>query len=706
MEDKQILQPGRNCWRIAPCRRAAFLVDGEAYFSAVASAMGRATRSIFILGWDIDSRIRLRRSERKDYPFPALREFLNRLAARRPELHIYVLDWDFVMLYALEREPLPFFKFAWNTHRRLHFRLDDRHPVGGAHHQKIVVVDDKVAFVGGFDLAGCRWDTPAHLADDPRRSDYGRTYSPFHDIQIMVDGDAAAALGDLARNRWKRRTGEVLTPPASGANDPWPPALAPDVVEAPVAIVRTAPPFNGQAEVREVQTLYLDAIAAARSFIYIENQFFTSAVVVDALGARLGEEAGPEIVLVFPKECSGWLEESTMGVLRARAMRQLIGADRFGKLRIYYPRLEGEEERSVNLHSKVMIVDDRLVRIGSANLSNRSMGLDTECDLAIEADGDATRRAIRAFRCRLLAEHLGVASDELHRRSAEGGSLIELIESLRGPGRSLAPLDPKEDEWFDQIVPEAHVLDPERPMPFEEFVEEIIARESPEKSEGKGRWLILGGVLAAMLALSAAWRWTPLGEWIDLDLLRTWGAAVRGSPWAPLFVTALFVAGGIVLFPVTLLIFATALSFAPLQSFFYALAGVLASAALSYAGGHFLGRDTVRRLAGSRLNTLSRQLAKRGVIAVLLVRLLPIAPFTIVNLVAGASHIRFRDYFLGTMLGMGPGILAITVFESRLRKALTDPSAGNIVTLLLVLAAIGGGVWYVKRWIANKKGGE
>jgi phospholipase D1/2 len=706
MEEKKILQPGRNCWRIVPCARAAFLIDGEAYFSAVATALGRAKYSVFILGWDIDSRIRLRRYNRGENSFPALREFLNGLAAQRHSLQIRILDWDFVMLYALEREPLPLFKFTWKTHRRIQFRLDDRHPVGGAHHQKVVVVDDSVAFVGGFDLAGCRWDTPAHLPDDPRRCDHGLTYSPFHDVQMMVDGSAAAALGDLARTRWRRRTGEDVAPSSiRPSEEVWPPQVKPDLTDVNVAIVRTEPPYNGYRGIREVETLYLDSIAAASTSIYIENQFFTSAIVGDALAARLQEKGGPEIVIVLPRECSGWLEESTMGVLRSRMLRQLWKADRFGNLRIYYPRMEGPDERSINLHSKIMIVDDRLMRIGSANLSNRSMGLDTECDLAVEADREETHHAITELRSRLLAEHLGVEAQTVIRSHKEKGSLIQAIESLRGQGRSLVPLGPKEDKWFDQIVPEAQILDPECPMPFEEFVEEIMSREDKEEEKrGKSRWMIFGGVLFAMIALSAAWRWTPLGEWVNLEVLRAWGMAIRGSPWAPVMVVALFVAGGLVLLPVTLLILATALTFSPLPAFFYALAGALASAVLTYAGGHFLGKDAVRRLAGSRLNKLSRQLAQRGLIAVLLVRFLPIAPFSIVNLVAGASHIHFRDFFLGTMLGMGPGILAITVFENSLRRALTDPDPGNFALLGVVLVTIGGGVWYVRRWLARKKG--
>jgi len=164
---------GRTCWRLARAGRVAFLVDGAAYFAAVAAAVERAERSILILGWDVHSGIRLRRDGRRRELPDALGDFLATLLSRRAALHANILAWDFAMIYALEREPLALFGRAWRKHPRLHFQLDANHPVGASHHQKVVVVDDAVAFVGGLDLAACRWDTSEHLAEDPRRVDPG-----------------------------------------------------------------------------------------------------------------------------------------------------------------------------------------------------------------------------------------------------------------------------------------------------------------------------------------------------------------------------------------------------------------------------------------------------------------------------------------------------------------------------------------------------
>src|SRR5262245_30947929 len=156
-EPDGVLAPGRNCWRRERAGRLAFLVDAAAYFAAVAAAVEPAERSILILGWDLHSRVRLRRGA--DAAQPELGALLD-AAARRPGLHVNVLDWDFAFFYALERELLPAYTFCWRTHRRVHFRLDGEHPIGACHHPKLVVVDDCIAFGGGIGLAGARRDPP------------------------------------------------------------------------------------------------------------------------------------------------------------------------------------------------------------------------------------------------------------------------------------------------------------------------------------------------------------------------------------------------------------------------------------------------------------------------------------------------------------------------------------------------------------------
>ena len=228
---RQIAVPGRNCWRIAPAARAAFLIDASAYFAAFAQAVEQAQRSIFIMAWDIHSRTRLRPDQPPGQYPDELGPFLDALVRERRDLHVYILNWDCNIIYAFEREALPGVQLGWKTHQRIQFRLDSNYPVGASLHQKIIVVDDAIAFSGGLDLTIRRWDTPAHLAQYPGRIDHrGVPYPPFHDIQLLVDGSAARALAELVRERWFRRTGQRI-PPTPVDTDPWPGAVQPDMTD-------------------------------------------------------------------------------------------------------------------------------------------------------------------------------------------------------------------------------------------------------------------------------------------------------------------------------------------------------------------------------------------------------------------------------------------------------------------------------------------
>ncbi len=181
---------------------------------------------------------------------------------------------------------------------------------------------------------------------------------------------------------------------------------------------------------REVEALYLDMIAAARHSIYIENQYFTADKVGDALAARLSEPDGPEVVVVLRELSHGWLEELTMQTLRTKLIERLRAADVHDRFRVYYPFIDGLKSGTcIDVHSKMMVVDDEIVRIGSANLANRSMGLDTECDLTIEALGrDDVRNAIRDLRAQLLGEHLGFEPARVRETIERTGSLRGAID--------------------------------------------------------------------------------------------------------------------------------------------------------------------------------------------------------------------------------------------------------------------------------------
>jgi phospholipase D1/2 len=202
------------------------------------------------------------------------------------------------------------------------------------------------------------------------------------------------------------------------------------------------------------------------------------------------------------------------------------------------------------------------------------------------------------------------------------------------------------------------------------------------------RFATIGLAVAALvvIALTLLWHLSPAATLTDPAVMRETLREIVGSPWAPLAVLALFLAAGLVAFPVVIMIAATAAAFGPWLGFTYALAGVLASALLTYAIGARFGQAALFRLIGPRLERIRQRILQRGVFAVAAIRLVPIAPFTIVNLVAGASAIRLADFMLGTLLGMLPGLVALSALGYQIVRIITHPTATEAALLALAVA--------------------
>jgi len=707
MDHGNILKEGRNCWRIEKTDRLSFLVDADAYYRAFVDAVDQAQHAVYISGWDIDSRVRLiRSSENESGRDISLGQYLNQKAVGTPGLNIYILCWDFSVIYALEREWLSSLKFEWNRHHRIHFFLDDEHPAGASHHQKFVVVDDMLAFSGGIDLTKNRWDTSAHDPEDPRRIDpNGKAYSTFHDVQTVADTHLANDLGDLFRERWFYATGIQLDSVERKTKPNWPLESSPHLTNVQAAVARTYPSYKGRREVREVEALSLDIIQSAQDYLYMENQYFTASAISNALIESLERPQGPDILLVLPKQSRGLLEKSTMDALRAREIKRILEADSHKRLWVVYPALSKKED--VFVHAKVMIADDRLVRVGSANLTNRSMGLDTECDVVAEALDDARNRdAIAAFRNRLIAEHTGHKTEEVSRAFSSEGSFLNAVRSLSSKERSFKKISIKNHLPVDgvKLVPDTSLLDPNRPVVLDRIFDHFV-KEPEDGSKEKPVWklLILLGVL---LALAGAWRWTPLHQWMTPHKIAHMAEVFKESAFTPVFVIAAYLVGGLVMVPVTVLIGATAILFPAPTAVLYAFSGSVLSAILSYGIGAVLGSAPLHKIAGPKIDALNKRMASNGILAMAVVRNLPLAPYTLVNMAAGASKVKFRDYVLGTGIGMAPGILAITVFADRLFQAIKNPNWLNISVSAVLLVAVGVGFWWVRRRLRRKVKGE
>ncbi len=423
-----LLAPGRNVWRVETANRFSMLMENSAYFDALSSALNKAQKSIVLLGWQFDPRTRLDPQSRAGDRQAEIGHQLRLLVKSRPELDVRLLIWKSPLLIAASQGFYPHRAQGWFRKRMVEFRLDQPGPIGACHHQKVVIIDDAVAFCGGGDVSTDRWDSAEHLDGDPRRCMPSGVYSaPRHETMCVMDGPAALALGDLARERWFRATWE-RTIPETVPGDPWPDGVSVDMVDTPVAIARTEPKYGGRGEVRENEALHLEAICRAKRLIYLENQYFTSPTIAAALADRLAEPEGPEVVLVSTAGSPSWFDQMTMDTARSEVLYRLENADKYNRFFAFAP-LTKQGERII-IHAKVSIIDDRLLRVGSTNLNNRSMGLDTECDVAAEPLDEAGREAVKAFRHRSISHFIGISAGDFAVAESVMGSTGQAIQKF------------------------------------------------------------------------------------------------------------------------------------------------------------------------------------------------------------------------------------------------------------------------------------
>jgi phosphatidylserine/phosphatidylglycerophosphate/cardiolipin synthase-like enzyme len=465
MAPSTFFSPSRNCWRVEKADDFSILIDANDYFASIRASMMAAKRVIYFVGWDFDATITLGHPKVDDGAPRRVGDFLLWLARRTPGLEIKILLWSPAPLASWARPSNLPYLLRWKWNRQITVRLDGKHPLGSSHHQKMLVIDDAVAYCGGIDVTLDRWDTREHLDENPdRRRPNGKPYGPWHDISSRFTGPAAQALGELCRHRWTRAGGKDVAPVTS---EPAQAEVAPNFSFGSVnlAIARTSPAYQNESAVTEIEQLYLDMINAARHTIYAESQYFASRAIAQAIARRLAEPDGPEFVLINPVISDNWLGTIAMDTARARLAESMRRHDEYGRFKIYHPVTA--KGQPIYVHAKLMIVDDRYLRVGSSNINNRSMRFDQECDVALEAGGSEDLAAkITSFRNDLLAEHLGVPSDAIDQAIRQGGSLITAIEQLRAEneaagGETLKPYETPAISDLEEWLADHEILDPE-----------------------------------------------------------------------------------------------------------------------------------------------------------------------------------------------------------------------------------------------------
>jgi phospholipase D1/2 len=469
-------------WKSSAVEEVALLADAEIYYRAFVRAARGARRSILLSGWQFDTEAQLLRGEER---LPGAQNtligFLNRLCEDNPELQVHILAWDYSLVYAVEREWMQRIKVALKSNDRIHFEYWTHPNVGGSHHQKYALIDDEIAFVGGLDICDSRWDTRAHAPHDARRVDVsGEPYRPFHDLQLALRGPAVADIRALFAEFWAA-VSKVPVP----QGQPWDErsslselAAGGMVVGSEQVLLSRTIYRENESPISEVETLLTQAIRAAETYVYLENQYFTSAAILTAFRDRLLDPSRPRltIVAVMPDGADTPKEDFVLGNRQRSVRYSLAKLAQENGHRVHFlissDRSDPEKPVSTFIHAKLLAVDDQLLCVGSANLTNRSMKIDSELNLTVQAEqGSSASADIQRIVDSLLAEHAGLDDGA---RFTDRARLAETIDELcQSPSSKLQHLTIERCDDADPML--VLIFDPSGELTTEKFGEALQA---------------------------------------------------------------------------------------------------------------------------------------------------------------------------------------------------------------------------------------
>ncbi len=711
-----IFREGENCWVTSQVAHAAPLIDGADYYRALHSSIVKARHSIFIVGWDIDSRIRLLHGEDEenaDAP-SVISDLLAWKAEQNPDIKIYLLRWDSSLAFFAQREMWA--KEVWEekTPQNVATELDDTIPMGGSQHQKIALIDDELVFSGGMDVSTNRWDTRDHPVVSEDRNGPDGAYTPLHDVQMVSSGPVVEEFSKLVRWRWTRASEQNPIDIREDANtsldaaipESWPDGVDSWLEKCDCALARTIPFMDDAEPVQEVRNMLLDLINQAEHVIYIENQFTTRQEIAEALNKRLKECPTLHVIIVSSYEPKGKFECEAFWASRID-FKQILEKDIDPERVIMtYSSIEDIKGRKAykRIHSKVMSIDDKYLVIGSSNLSNRSMTLDTELDTVLFGNNEHNRKAIARVRDDLLAEHTGRDVEATAKLMQAENPAQALIHGQIAHGYILTEV--RDEVFTDQSGKNFFraLSDPEEPLipPIEVASEKIPPLRNPRRRTV----MILLGVLVLAAFGGAIWYASHSIPWLNAENINGFLEKSRGTYFALPTVLMVYVVGGFLFFPVTVLSLAVAAIFGPIWGPIYGMLGALLSSASMFGIGILLGNAGLRKVGGPKVEALDNKLKSTGIIGVAAIRMLPIAPFSLVNLVAGISSITLWQFLIGTFLGMFPPMIAKGLVGDSITQIFRNPSPQTISYLIGGIVLWGLMIWGSQKfakWYQAKK---
>lgn len=703
---KSVFQPGQNCWVESKARFSTPLIDCGNYYKALHSSIVKAKHSIFIVGWDIDSRIRLLRGddEASSEAPSVISDLLKWKAEQNPDIKIYLLRWDSSLAFFAQREMWA--KEVWEekTPDNVQTELDDTIPMGGSQHQKIVVIDDELVFSGGMDVSTNRWDTRDHPVVSEERDGPDGEYGPLHDVQMVSSGPVVADFAQLVRWRWQRVADESPIDMREEARidenaplpDAWPEDFPPLFENVECALARTIPFMDEVEPAQEVRHMLLDLIGEAESVIYIENQFTTRQEIAEALNKQLKLKPNLSVIIVSSYEPKGKFECEAFWASRIEFKAILEKGIDPNRVKLTYSSIEDMQGRKAykRIHSKVMTIDNKYLVIGSSNLSNRSMTLDTEIDTVIFGNSKDNRACIEQVRNDLLAEHTGRDIDAMPEIFNSQYPVEALMQGQIAHGYVLTEV--RDEVFTEHSVKNVFraLSDPEEPLISVPTLDgDALPARNPKR---RSIMILIGVAIIAVLGGLMFWASQSI-PWLSSDSINAFLEKSRGTYFALPTVLLVYVVGGVLFFPVTVLSLAVAAIFGPIWGPIYGIMGALMSSAIMFGIGKLSGNAGLRKIGGPKVAAVDEKLKRSGIVGVAAIRMLPVAPFSLVNLVAGISSIGIFQFLVGTFLGMFPPMIAKGLVGDSIAQIWKNPSVETISYLV-------GGIimWGLMIWGSQK----
>ncbi len=678
--------------RAARADAIGFFTDSAAYFAALADVIPKARRRLILVGWSFDDRVVLRRDGRNGDR--NLGEIILEAARQNRALEIVIAIWNPPSFFAADQHISADFLSAIEQVENITLHRVAQDSAFRSLHKKFIILDDELLFVGGIDISRNRWDTPDHRSDNSlRRNPGGERYVPYHDVQAVMSGEVAEAF-----YRQAIADGTLPGDGTAPSVESTVPSLWPRDVDiagrnVPVGIAETTVRSeDGDDEMGEIGDLYLRMIDEAKEFIYIENQYFSSDDVTGALIRRLEEGDGPEVVIVVPRELPDVVGKWTMGINSMHHIAVLRRHDRHNRLFVCNPVAPDDPSVAVKVHSKLMIIDGRLITLGSANISRRSFFLDLETNVVIDAAATADGEWVQQLEDRLMAQHCALSPEEWRdRRERYGGSRLEAFRSRAEEWSGI-----REHTTGEVIgaLPADFLkkFDMNRPPPQEQVLQQIARIDSAGIVRRiRQNWLLLTALAAVIGAAFLLSRYE-----VDIDQILDRLSSLNSSR------PVLAAAGTILAYWLSMAVFVSivvpivffAALHGPWWGMVYSVIGLFSGAAIYYGLGILLHRNRwLERFSVVRVG--KKQLEKirpYGLWAVAISRMVPSGPFMVVNIVTGMIGFTPRQFLAGSAIGLMPGIVALSFFGDIIRDVFTDPTPLRVLLFLLFIALYSGAV--------------